>query len=71
MAENTQTSVEAVLESVLEYEDPVVSAVEIAEIHDCSRRTAHRKLSTLHEEGKLKNKAWGQKTVYWSEERLQ
>ena len=47
------------------HDDPVVAAVEIAEMFEHTRQWAHSRLESLHEEGKVKKKGGGRKAVVW------
>ena len=60
--ETTPDDVFAVFEKS---EDLVLTASEIGELLDVSRRTALRKLETLEEQGRVKRKDVGARAVVW------
>lgn len=56
---------EKILEILYESDDPVMTAREIAEEMDESRRTVHRRLKALRDEEKVNSKKVGGRSVIW------
>lgn len=46
-------------------DDPVLTAVEVAEELDISQQAAHARLSKAHERGEIKRKKTGSRAVVW------
>lgn len=68
-----EVTLEDVLEVFASRDDPAepLTASEIAEELSCSRRTAHNKLETLAEEGKVTSKkVGGRSRVWWISEEV-
>jgi len=62
-----ETTSEAVLEIYSQLEDPCMplTAQEVADELDCSRRTALRRLKDLEEENKIRSKKVGGRSRVW------
>ena len=57
-----------IIQAIQSSEDPIVAAVEIAEIFGLSRQWAYSRLEKLVEEGRIqKKKAGSGSVVYWVE----
>lgn len=62
MASDNEQSLEDVFRGA---DDPVLTAVEVAERMGVSQQAAHRKLSDAHEEDTVKRKKAGARAVVW------
>lgn len=58
----TLNDVDGVFETV---DGPVVTSGDVAEVLDCSRETARRKLSTLEEQDRLASRKTAGRVVWW------
>ena len=58
-------TVDAVLAVLRTADDPVLTASEVAEAIGASSETARRKLTELHDQGRVKRKDVGARAVVW------
>lgn len=59
------TTPEEVLIAMRDVDTPFVTVGDIAEVLDCSPETARRKLTKLHNEGKIERREIGASAVVW------
>jgi len=66
MSTTASGSVDEDLKKVFrEADDPVLSAVEVAEELDVTQQAAHKRLSNAHDYGNIKRKTVGARAVVW------
>lgn len=63
--EKTHVSDSAILELIQNVDEPVVTAIDVANHFGFTQQAAHQRLSKLHEEGKLDRKKAGARAVVW------
>lgn len=59
------TGARAVLTAMRDTDGPVVTVGDVAEAVNCSRETARRKLTDLHDEGRVERRKIGASAVVW------
>jgi len=54
-----------IVTAIEEHTDPFVFASEVAEKFDHTRQWAHNRLQVLYDDGRIKRKSGGQRSVIW------
>lgn len=60
-----RTTMEQVLLTMRDADDPIVTSGDVAETLGCSRETARRKLTELHTEGWIERREVGASAIVW------
>lgn len=65
VVETDTVSDENIIKYFSQFDEPVLTSMDIAEAFDISQQAAHSRLSNLHEEGILKRRKVGGRAVVW------
>lgn len=56
---------DAVIDVFDQVEGPIITSSDVADVLDCARKTAKRKLESLDHEGRVQSRSTAGRTVYW------